>query len=324
MKAVLAKCPIGIFAFDENGALVYRKDFPKDAQKALDLFSSKTPKEAMDALKKYDVRTNSSEAHAMLRARMRDYAREAGFSDKEFNSFLSDFGAAFSRFGMKTAVGRDRLVAQAVNALEDVNKSLNLCTTRIQEWYGLHYPELKMSDNELVKTIAERGAREAFPHFKTSTGVDLEPEDEAMLKSYALFILRATEEKKALEKYVRDAMRDIAPNFSSLVDPVLAARLLAMAGTLERLARMTAPTIQLLGAEKALFRHLKERGKPPKFGILFHSSYVQSAPDDKKGKVARILAAKLMLAARMDYYSKKDESEKLKKDMENDLRRALQ
>jgi nucleolar protein 56 len=127
------------------------------------------------------------------------------------------------------------------------------------------------------------------------------------------------EEKKKLEKYVQDTVRQLMPNFSQLIDPLLAARFLASAGSMERLARMPASTIQLLGAEKSLFRHLKEQGKSPKFGIIFIDSHIQNAPEEKRGKIARILSSKLMLAARIDFYSGRDDSEKLKKEFNEDL-----
>ena len=114
-------------------------------------------------------------------------------------------------------------------------------------------------------------------------------------------------------------MREVAPNVSSLLDPLLAARLLALAGSLEKMSKMTASSIQLAGAEKALFRHLRSQGKAPKFGIIFLSDWIQSAPDHLRGKVARSLAAKLMMAARIDYYSGRNETEKLRKDLEQEI-----
>ncbi len=324
MKAMIAKVPFGIFAFDEKGNLIAKSVFSKDPKIALDMFNEKTPKDVLNKLSRYEIRTKSAEADELLRAKFREYGNELFGSDEELNKFLSAFGMAITRSRMKKAIGRDKFLVQSVNALEDMNRTISLFTDRIHEWYGLHYPELKLSDTELIKNISELGSRNNFPNFRSSTGVELTQEDEEILMKYASFVLSAIQQKKELERYIKEAMTEIAPNFSSLIDPVLASRLLAMAGSMEKLSRMTASTIQLLGAEKALFRHLKQRGKPPKFGLIFHSSYIQNAPDEKKGKVARILASKLMLASRLDYYSKKDESEKLKRDMEEEIRKATE
>ncbi|HLC67506.1 MAG TPA: C/D box methylation guide ribonucleoprotein complex aNOP56 subunit, partial [archaeon] len=114
---------------------------------------------------------------------------------------------------------------------------------------------------------------------------------------------------------------EIAHNFASLIDPLLAARLLAYAGSLEKLARMPASTIQLLGAEKAMFRHLHEKGRSPKYGMIYNSELIQKAPAESRGKIARILSAKLMLAARIDYYSGRDDSEKMLREMKEEMGR---
>jgi len=131
------------------------------------------------------------------------------------------------------------------------------------------------------------------------------------------------EQRKNIENYVKNSMREIAPNLSSLIDEFLAARLLASAGSLEKLAKMSASTIQLIGAEKALFRHLRNQGRAPKYGLLFLSSQVQNAPDDKRGKIARVLASKIMQAVRIDFYSGRFEDQ-LRREMDEEIRRVLQ
>src|SRR3989338_6758586 len=142
------------------------------------------------------------------------------------------------------------------------------------------------------------------------------------IREFAILVRSMHEEKNRLESYIKESMSEIMPNFSSLIEPLLAAKLLSLVGSLEKLARMPASTIQLLGSEKALFRHLKNQGKSPKYGILFLDRRIQSAPKEKKGKVARIIASKLMLAARIDYYSKRPEA-RLKEEMEKELKNVL-
>jgi nucleolar protein 56 len=129
------------------------------------------------------------------------------------------------------------------------------------------------------------------------------------------------EEKTRLERYVRDLTKELAPNLSSICDELLVARLIAIAGSLEKMARMPASTIQLLGAEKALFRHLKKMGKSPKYGIIYSSSLIQNASKDNKGKIARVLSAKLMQAARIDFYSGRAEP-KLRQELDKEIKQV--
>ena len=263
----------------------------------------------------------SERAYYMLRKNFREYAKSLGFasSDSELNGFLSSFSIALSKRSLQGTIGRDRLIVQSVRSLDDLTRSVNVFIEHLYEWFSLHYPEMK---NVSVKDVViKHGRRDNMPGFKGSTGVDLTDEDEKALKEFAQTIDVLEKEKKILERYVTLAMKDVAPNFSALVDPLLGARLIATAGSLEKLARMPASTVQLLGAEKALFRHLHQKGKSPKYGIIYNSTLIQNAPNEQKGKIARILSSKLMLAARIDYYSGRDDSEKMKKDLEAEIKK---
>jgi nucleolar protein 56 len=321
MKALVARSPVGLFAFDEKGKLIAHSVFKPGVAEAMEAFLAPLPKDFLLKLKGYDVE-ESEAAQGLLRPQMRKLAIQLGFArdDAELNRFLSAFTAEMSRQKAKGSISRDRLVVQASNALEDVSKALNSLLMRISEWYGLHYPELKTSYERLLQGIVEYGRRENWPEFVDSTGAELSEKDEQVLKDFAYSAFKLSESKKALEHYVREAMKEIAPNFSSLVDPLLAAKILSAAGSMEKLSKLSASSIQLIGAEKALFRHLKKKGKAPKYGLLFNSSWVQSVPDEQKGKAARALAAKLMMAIRIDFFSKRDEAAKLKEDLEKEIR----
>lgn len=320
MKALVVRSPIGLFAFDERGGLLAHFLFPREAAKAVEAFLSPLPKQFLAVIKDYSIE-ESEEGQKIFRPQMRKLAAQLGFAkdDAELNEFLGAFTSELSRKKAKGATGRDKLVIQASNALEDVSKALNGLLMRISEWYGLHYPELKTSYERLLQGIVEYGRRENWPEFVDSTGAELSESDEQILKDFAYSAFKLAETKKALEHYVRSAMREIAPNFSSLLEPALASRVLAAAGSLEKLSRMSASSIQLIGAEKALFRHLKKKGKAPKYGIIYNSSWVQAVPDEQKGKAARALAAKLMMAARIDFFSKRDDSARLKKELEKEI-----
>jgi nucleolar protein 56 len=307
-KILRAKTPIGILTFDEKGKLVDASLFSGDSAKAAEQYAA--------------APESDPEAVAWAQVKMRSLALEKGFakSDAELNAFLTNFSLALSQKALKGAVGRDRLVIQASNALEDLAKITNQLLMRVAEWYGLHYPEAKMDYEKLARKVAEYGRRENWSDFKTSTGAELTPEDENAVKEIASLSASLLDYRKSLEAYVKSSMKEIAPNFSSLLDPLLAARLLAAAGGMEKLAKMSSSTIQLIGAEKALFRHLRQQGKAPKYGLLFMAKQVQEAPEALRGKAARALAAKLMQAIRIDYFGKRDESARLKKELEEELR----
>jgi len=316
-KIAVIKMPIGVFAVSEK-ELVYYELFDKKAENAVKSFRENVSDDFIARLKDYRVFQNH-EAEQFIRDRIRQYAISLGFAtnDVEFNKFITKFAFLLSKESLKGSIGRDKLIIQASNALEDLNTIINVLTERLYEWYSLHYPEIKYKKG-FNKDILNFGSREKFPDFEKSVGVDINEEDENAFRSYSNIIKNLTEEKNNLEKYVKSSVKSIAPNFSSLIDPLLAMKFLCLAGSLEKLARMPASTIQLLGAEKALFRHLHKKGKSPKYGIIYNSSYVQNAPDSLKGKVSRIVASKLMLACRVDFYSGRHEP-KFKKDLEDEV-----
>ena len=320
MKALVAKSPIGIFAFSENGEMIYYKVWPPG--KALEKFLSKDmDTDFVSGLEGYKIE-HSPLAAKFLRKNMREYAKGlCSMDDAALNGFLSSFSISLSKRLLQGTMGRDLLIVQAVRTLDDIVRTLNVFTERIYEWYTLHYPELRSVNAE---EIIKYGHRENMPNFKGSVGAELASEDEAALKGFARAIKQLNEEKRQLEKYIESSMKEIARNFSSLIDPTLAARLLAAAGSLEKLARMPASTLQLLGAEKALFRHLKKQGKSPKYGIIYNSNIIQSASNEHRGKVARVLSSKLVLAARIDYYSGRDDSQKMKMEMDAEIRKVSQ
>lgn len=321
MRALIARSPIGLFAFAENGELIYYKLWDKGV--ALDKFMAKElDADFISNLSGYDI-AESDSAYQLLRKNFREYAKSLGFAsnDAELNEFLSSFSIALSKRSLAGAIGRDRLVVQSVRSLDDLTRAVNVFLERLYEWYSLHYPEMK--NINVKETVIKYGRRENIPAFKNSTGIDLDEEDEKAVVEFAKIIDDLEREKKTLEKYITLAMKETAPNFSSLIDPLLAARLMAVAGSLEKLARMPASTIQLLGAERALFRHLHKKGKSPKYGIIYNSPLIQNAPNENKGKVARILSSKLMLAARIDYYSGRDDSERLKTELYEEIKKAI-
>ena len=171
-------------------------------------------------------------------------------------------------------------------------------------------------------------------------GMALSEVDLQTVRSYSKTLKENYELKRNLENYLKEVVPKEMPNLNSLLGHLLAARLLALAGSLEKLAKMPSSTIQLLGAEKALFRFLRaeresnrnrgrqpqfggEKIRPPKFGILFSHPAINTAPENKRGKIARLLSSKLTIAARADFYTKEDRGEQMKKEFEESLKEIL-
>jgi len=202
----------------------------------------------------------------------------------------------------------DRLIAQAVRALDDMIEIINLTSERLHEWYGLHFPELAdhAAEEKYVRLVAEKASRDevlsALALEIESVGSELEDEDLDAIRSLASSLALMYDEKRRLETYIADRMGAAAPNLASIVGPSLGARLISLAGSLDRLARLPSGTVQLLGAEKALFAHLRQGKRPPKHGVIFQHPTVHRAPYWQRGNIARAMAGKLSIAAKVDRY----------------------
>ena len=231
---------------------------------------------------------------------------------------------------------KDRYVIQAIEALDDVDAVFNLLVARIREWYSLHFPELntlvkdhedflrivllgrrsELSEDVLEKIVGKKMAGVILNAAKNSSGTDVGDEDLEMVKILAKSALEMREYRKKLVEYIDRIMGEVAPNVKHIAGPLLGARLIAKAGGLKKLSLLPASTIQVLGAEKALFRHLTKGTRPPKHGILFQHPWVRNAKRWQRGKIARSLAAKLAIAAREDYFGGKFIADKLKSELE--------
>jgi nucleolar protein 56 len=219
---------------------------------------------------------------------------------------------------------------QIIQAVDELDKTFNLFYMRLREWYGLHFPELSgiLVDpatfvNFVVKfpnrnNISEDKIDELnIPQNRTeiilkasnsSKGAEFDERTTEMVKQLAEIAARTYKYRESLSKMLEEVMNEIAPNLTAIAGETIGARLLARAGSLERLAKMPASTVQILGAEKALFRALKTHGRPPKHGLIFQHKLLHDAPKRLRGKIARALATKMAIAARIDFYSGRRES----------------
>ncbi len=217
----------------------------------------------------------------------------------------------------------DLHIIQAINSLDEIDKIANGLSSRLREWYGLHFPELDNIIDSIngYAQIVMAGKRESltkqvfeeagFPESKVemlslisskSRGGDISDINLAIVQSIAKQVLDFHELRKKLEDHVESEMQEIAPNVSVILGTAVGARILGRAGSLKKMASLPASTIQVLGAEKALFRSLKTGSQPPKHGLLFQHTMVHAAPRWQRGKIARAVAAKAVIAARVDVY----------------------
>jgi nucleolar protein 58 len=218
----------------------------------------------------------------------------------------------------------DTMIIQAIALLDDLDKELNTYAMRVKEWYGWHFPEMAKIINDNVayaRVILKIGFRsnasntdlsEVLPEeiegaikaaAEISMGTDITDEDLENIRALAEQVVEFTEYRSQLSGYLATRMQAIAPNLTALVGDLVGARLIAHAGSLIKLAKSPASTIQILGAEKALFRALKTKHDTPKYGLIYHASLVGQATGKNKGKIARMLATKAALGLRVDSLS---------------------
>ncbi|HWQ17459.1 MAG TPA: hypothetical protein VNL13_06485 [Sulfolobales archaeon] len=254
----------------------------------------------------------------------------------EARRYIHTVSMELARRGLrKFAAKRDLLAVQSIRAIDDIDKTINLFAARLREWYSVHFPELDqiVGDHilyaKIVNSIGDRSqaseeslraigvsealARRIASASKKSIGADLSEFDLKPIQTLARIMIELNELRSYLTEYNSHVMKEIAPNVTELVGPLLGARLLSLAGSLEELAKMPASTIQVLGAEKALFRALRTGAKPPKHGVIFQFAEIHRSPRWQRGKIARALATKLAIAARVDFFTGRFIGDKLKK-----------
>lgn len=370
LKVAVISSVMGILCLSEDGKLIDKEIFDRDpvkiAEKLFALEQGKpTPeiKRLIRRLKdqKYtgflfdhpelanavreEFKVNAEpavlvELSEKIRENMGELGVEVGFISKpsEITRWIRDVTIELSKLRIRKATEkRDLLVVQAVQALDDLDQTLNLFMSRLREWYGIHFPELNRlvekheTYAKLVYTLGrrdnftvERLEKEGFPEgkaiqisesAKSSMGADLQDIDIEQIRKISKNILQLYEARANLEKYIDALMEDVAPNLRALAGSSLGARLIALAGGLENLAKMPASTVQVLGAEKALFRALRTGAKPPKHGVIFQHSLVFRAKKWLRGKIARALAGKLSIAARTDAFTGNYVGDKLKEEL---------
>jgi nucleolar protein 56 len=356
-KIYIVETLIGVFGVTEDNDVVETVLYPRDAKQisaALERQSSgEVSKEVADAIEKlvqrgFDTFTFANRALAetvrkehgfkvdavdrsgaddFVRGNLEALAMKHGMVEDapQFYALSREVATLTARRAVQRAQSeRSVIVIQAAQLLNELDKTLNVLSNKLREWYGVHFPELSRHVDghrmyaQLINDFGDRADIEEgrlkelglgrqsgsiISSAKDSMGAAVSPEDIEEMRRLAEHLLSLYAYRPELESYLASTAAEVAPNLSEVAGPVLAAKLIEKAGSLKKLAMMPSGTIQLLGAEKALFRSKKTKAKPPKHGLIFQHPYVHSKPRKLRGRSARALAAKLAWAARADVFS---------------------
>lgn len=252
-------------------------------------------------------------------------------SEKDLKNGSVGLAHNFYRHKLKFSVDKvDIMVIQAVGLLDDLDKELNNYAMRLREWYGWHFPEAGkiIADNltyaklvqaigmrtnvknlDLSEIISPEDEAQIKEAAEISMGSEISTEDELNIKELCAQVIYLSEYRASLSDYLKSRMMAIAPNLTIMVGELVAARLISHAGSLISLAKMPASTIQIFGAEKALFRALKTKHETPKYGLIYQASLVGQTNPKLKGKISRSLASKCALCVRVDALGESTEGE---------------
>lgn len=252
-----------------------------------------------------------------------------GFTSESSGVAQLGLGHSYSRAKVKFNVNRvDNMVIQSIALLDQLDKDINTFAMRIREWYSYHFPELYqiVPDNytyaraaafvknrkdltdahleSLEEIVMDSGkAQDILKASKSSMGMDIAAPDLINIEMFANRVVSLSDYRKQLSEYLCNKMANIAPNLREVIGDLVGARLIAHAGSLTNLAKYPASTVQILGAEKALFRALKLGCNTPKYGLIFHSTFIGRAQKQNKGRISRFLANKCSIASRIDCFS---------------------
>lgn len=371
-KIYLVETLIGMFGVTDDNRIVEVTLYPKDpwkistainrqssgelskelgeaigklAQRGFDTFVFTNKDIAETVRKKHGFEVDIVErsgADDFIRENLESLGIEYGLFDdvSQFYALSQEIMTLNARRAVQKAQSeRSVIVTQTTQLLNELDKTLNILSNKLIEWYGVHFPELshqidghityaqivlKFGDrtnieSEGLKELGlERSTKRIQASAQSSMGAILSPEDIEQIKQLAGHLLSLYEYRPEVESYLASTATDVAPNLSVVAGPVLAAKLIEKAGNLKKLAMMPSSTVQLLGAEKALFRSKKTRARPPKHGLIFQHPFVHSKPKKQRGRSARTLASKLVLAARADFFTGNPIGAELKRQLDEE------
>jgi nucleolar protein 56 len=200
--------------------------------------------------------------------------------DCEYNRLLRDVALDLVRGELRSLSTVEQDVLQMIEALDNMDKSINLLEERLYEWSLLHREDLART-KDLPLSLTGQGP----------------------LGELATAIMDLRKSRQRIEEELSRSISAIAPNLSELAGPLLAARLMSRAGSLRRLSELPSSAVQIMGAEKSLYKHLKGKAPSPKHGLIYRHPAIMNAPKRLRGRLSRALAGKLSIASRIDYHS---------------------
>ncbi|MFC1768741.1 hypothetical protein ACFLZX_03165 [Nanoarchaeota archaeon] len=291
---------IGIFIFDEKFSIkdsIDSKDIEKNSENKL--------------IKKYKaIEPNEEQTKKIL----------AEFKKPIYSKRYHDINLKFTKESIKKCIGEEFLIIEAISNIDDITKSMNSLTKRLREWFALNNPEYenKEHDNPLfIKNILLN----KIPKKESPMGANLSKEDLQPITNLAKSIESLDKLRFQHEKYLESIMSRYCPNLKAVAGTIIGARLIVHGRSLKRLVMLPASTIQLLGAEHALFRHLKTGARAPRHGLIIADPLLVSAPQNMHGKIARNIADKISIAVKIDYFKGEFIGDKLRKELENKFKK---
>lgn len=332
MECYITYCIKGFLAFSEDFELITQKLFPKESivTALIEIENKKIVSQEKEIIE--EVSKDYDKIIIESNKRISDYSCLKSFDKLEIKT--PNAGGEYLRSNLEKFVGDDYLevyqqlaiakmkeasksedkhLIQAINSIDEIDESISKLIERIREWYALYFPEMDVIKNNetYVRLIAENKTKEKIIEAKPDVFLidsdydeEINQSDLNIMNNYANSIYELQKSRKSIENYIEDKMESLAPNLKLLVGASLGAKLISHAGGLKRLATYPSSTVQIMGAEKALFRHLKSGDRPPKYGLIYQHPQIRGAKWWNRGKIARMLASKISLACRKDIFTK--------------------
>lgn len=332
MECYITYCIKGFLAFSEDFELITQKLFPKESivTALMEIENKKIVSQEKEIIE--EVSKDYDKIIIESNKRISDYSGLKSFDKLEIKT--PNAGGEYLRSNLEKFVGDDYLkvyqqlaiakmkeasksedkhLIQAINSIDEIDESISKLIERIREWYALYFPEMDVIKNNetYVRLIAENKTKEKIIEAKPDVFLidpdydeEINQSDLDIMNNYANSIYELQKSRKSIENYIEDKMESLAPNLKLLVGASLGAKLISHAGGLKRLATYPSSTVQIMGAEKALFRHLKSGDRPPKYGLIYQHPQIRGAKWWNRGKIARMLASKISLTCRKDIFTK--------------------
>lgn len=339
MKYYISSCVVGFIAFNEDLEIIDYELFKDITNQLLEIRNGNVVKEELDLIDRTMEKVSEEDTviieSFLKHSKYKDYKKiefqipsiAGDYLRSNLDKVLDELG--FNGTGIiknyinialeemkESSEEEDKLLIQAINSIDELDESISKHLERIREWYGIYFPEMDAIKNQeayvdLIARVTDRDKiiEDEFDKFgldkAISHGADIKEEDIEMLKNFAISLKSLQEIRKSTENYISDKMDKLAPNLSDLLGSTLGAKMIAHAGSLKRLATYPSSTVQIMGAEKAMFRHLKTGERPPKHGLIYQHPKIRGSRWWVRGKIARALSLKISLAARTDLFTEK-------------------